>query len=98
MNCPDRQIEDIDDHEDLIYTALPDYNPAACLLECDSEVKKFTTSLAMLAVFPTSRKRVVKDGLLLPTLHGIAALKGSIQSSTSCVLNCWGVHVIQQVL
>ena len=100
MNCPDRQI---DDHEDLIYTALPDYNPAACLLESDSEedeteVKKFTTSLAMLAVFPTSRKRVVKDGLLLPTLQGIAALKGSIQSSTSCVLNCWGVHVIQQVL
>ncbi|CAI8055948.1 hypothetical protein GBAR_LOCUS30491 [Geodia barretti] len=25
------------DHEDLINTALPDYNPAACLLESDSE-------------------------------------------------------------
>ena len=49
MNSPDREIEDIDDHEDLIYTALPDYNPAACLLESDAEedeteVKKFTTS------------------------------------------------------
>ena len=31
-------IEDIDDHEDLIYTVVPDpedYNTAACLLESD---------------------------------------------------------------
>ena len=48
MNCPDRQI---DAPEDLIYTALPDYNPAACLLESDAEVKKFTTSLAVLSCF-----------------------------------------------
>ena len=70
----DEGFEDIDDREDLSYTVAPDpedYNTqtAACLLESDSEedeteVKKYycnkiPTTLYLLSISPTHRKRVV---------------------------------------